>query len=141
MQVEKIDIAYGLTPVVQEASFEVNRGEVVSIVGANGAGKSTLLKAIAGALKPLRGTVRFDGQDITGLASPDVVRLGINYVPEARRLFAPLSVEENLEIGAYILGDDRARVRKNFDFVYNLFPRLEERRDQPAGTMSGDSAT
>ena len=134
--VEKVDVAYGAVPVVHEASFEVRSEEIVSIVGANGAGKSSLLKAIAGSLRPRRGSIRFQGKEITRLSSPDVLRLGISYVPENRRLFTPLTVEENLEIGAFILRDNE-RISRNMEFVFELFPRLHERRKQRSGTLSG----
>jgi branched-chain amino acid transport system ATP-binding protein len=136
LTVEKVDVAYGSVPVVHEASFEVRSKEIVAIVGANGAGKSSLLKAIAGSLQPRRGSIRFQGKDITRLTSPDVVRLGISYVPENRRLFTPLTVKENLEIGAFILRDER-RISENLRFVFELFPRLHERQRQRAGTLSG----
>ncbi len=134
--VEKVDVAYGKVPVVREASFVVHPKEIVSIVGANGAGKSSLLKAIAGSLPPRKGSIRFRGKDITRLSSPEVVRMGISYVPENRRLFGPLTVEENLEIGAYVLKDQES-ISKNLEFAFELFPRLRERRRQRAGTLSG----
>jgi branched-chain amino acid transport system ATP-binding protein len=134
--VEKLDVAYGSAPVIHEASFEVRSREIVAIVGANGAGKSSLLKAIAGSLQPRKGSIKFKGKDITHLTSPDVVRLGISFVPESRRLFTPLTVEENLELGAFILNDDE-KISKNLEFVFELFPRLHERREQLAGTLSG----
>ena len=134
--VEKLDVAYGSAPVIHEASFEVRSKEIVAIVGANGAGKSSILKAIAGSLQPRKGSIKFRGKDITHLTSPDVVRLGISFVPESRRLFTPLTVEENLELGAFILNDDK-KISKNLEFVFELFPRLHERRRQLAGTLSG----
>jgi branched-chain amino acid transport system ATP-binding protein len=136
LTVEKVDVAYGSVPVVHKASFEVRAKEIVAIVGANGAGKSSLLKAIAGSLQPRQGSIRFQGNDITHLRSPDVLRLGISYVPENRRLFTPLTVQENLEIGAFILRDEK-RISENMHFVFELFPRLRERRRQRAGTLSG----
>lgn len=136
LTVEKVDVAYGSVPVVHQASFEVREKEIVAIVGANGAGKSSLLKAIAGSLRPRQGSIRFRGKDITHLTSPDVVRLGISYVPESRRLFTPLTVQENLEIGAFILTDEK-RIAENMHFVFRLFPRLKERRKQRSGTLSG----
>jgi branched-chain amino acid transport system ATP-binding protein len=137
LRVEKVDVAYGAVPVVRQVSFRVNQGELVSIVGANGSGKSSILKCIAGSLRPRSGSISFKDQEITFLLSPEIVRLGISYVPESRRLFSPLTVEENLEIGAYILKDDKKRINENFEFVYRLFPRLHERRKQRAGTLSG----
>jgi branched-chain amino acid transport system ATP-binding protein len=136
LRVENVDLAYGALPVVHEVTFEVNKAEVVAIVGSNGAGKSTVLKAIAGSLHPKKGSIIFQEIDISFLMSPDIVRLGITYVPENRRLFTPLSVEENLEIGAYII-QDQNKIRQNLDLVFGLFPVLKERRRQRAGTLSG----
>jgi branched-chain amino acid transport system ATP-binding protein len=136
LRVDKIELAYGAVPVVRGVTFEVREGEVVAIVGANGAGKSTILKAVAGTLHPRKGAIRFQDADISSMSSPEIVRLGITYVPENRRLFTPLTVDENLEIGAYILRDED-RIKENLDFVFRLFPRLQERRRQRAGTLSG----
>jgi branched-chain amino acid transport system ATP-binding protein len=136
LKVTEIEVRYSGIPVIHNVSLEVNRGELVSVVGANGAGKSTLLKAIAGALHPSKGSIRFEDQEISHLSTADVVRRGITYVPEARLIFGPLTVRENLELGAYILEEDEA-VQKNLDDVYQLFPRLAERRLQLGGTLSG----
>ena len=136
LRVEDIELAYGAIPVVQGVSFEVREGEVVAIVGANGAGKSTILKAIAGSIHPRKGRISFEGKDISFLSSPEIVKAGITYVPENRRLFTPLTVEENLEIGAYTVRDPQ-QIQENLEFVYRLFPRLKERRRQRAGTLSG----
>ncbi len=136
LRVEDIELAYGAIPVVQGVSFEVREGEVVAIVGANGAGKSTILKAIAGSIHPRKGRISFDGKDISFLSSPEIVKAGITYVPENRRLFTPLTVEENLEIGAYTVRNPQ-QIQENLEFVYRLFPRLKERRRQRAGTLSG----
>ncbi len=136
LRVENIELAYGAIPVVQGVSFEVREGEVVAIVGANGAGKSTILKAIAGSIHPRKGRISFDGKDISFLSSPEIVKAGITYVPENRRLFTPLTVEENLEIGAYTVRNPQ-QIQENLEFVYRLFPRLKERRRQRAGTLSG----
>ena len=136
LKVSEIEVRYSGVPVIHNVSLEVNQGELVSVVGANGAGKSTLLKAIAGALHPSRGSIQFDHQEISRLSTADIVRKGITYVPEARLIFGPLTVEENLELGAYIL-DDAEEVKKNLEYVYRLFPRLAERRIQQGGTLSG----
>jgi len=136
LRVERVKLGYGKVPVVRDFSLEVKDSEVVAVVGANGAGKSTLLKAIAGRLHPMEGSIIFNGKDISRMQCADVVRLGITYVPENRRLFTPLSVEENLELGAYILNDPK-EVERNLNFVFDLFPRLYERRTQRAGTLSG----
>ena len=136
LKVSEIEVRYSGVPVIHNVSLEVNQGELVSVVGANGAGKSTLLKAIAGALHPSRGSIQFDHQEISRLSTADIVRKGITYVPEARLIFGPLTVEENLELGAYIL-DNAEEVKKNLEYVYRLFPRLAERRLQQGGTLSG----
>ncbi|MBP1733752.1 MAG: transporter related [Deltaproteobacteria bacterium] len=136
LKVTEIEVCYSGIPVIHNVSLEVKGGELVAVVGSNGAGKSTLLKTIAGALHPTKGSIEFDNTPINRLSTPDIVRLGITYIPEARLIFGPLTVEENLELGAYILKDDGA-VKKNLDFVYGLFPRLKERRLQLSGTLSG----
>ena len=136
LRVSEIQVRYSGVPVIHNVSLEVNKGELVSVVGSNGAGKSTLLKTIAGSLHPTKGSIRFENKEISPLSTPDIVKAGITYIPEARLIFGPLSVEENLEIGAYILDDD-AEMKKNLDYVYHLFPRLKERRNQLGGTLSG----
>src|SRR4030042_2259846 len=136
LKVSEIEVRYSGVPVIHNVALEINQGERVSVVGANGAGKSTLLKAIAGALHPSRGSILFENQEISRLSTADIVRNGITYVPEARLIFGPLTVHENLELGAYILNDDEA-VKKNLEYVYQLFPRLAERRLQQGGTLSG----
>jgi branched-chain amino acid transport system ATP-binding protein len=136
LKVTEIEVRYSGVPVIHNVSLEVNRGELVSVVGANGAGKSTLLKAIAGAVHPSRGSIQFEHQEISHLSTADIVRKGITYVPEARLIFGPLTVKENLELGAYILEEEQA-VQKNLEYVYQLFPRLAERRLQQGGTLSG----
>ncbi len=136
LKVSEIEVRYSGVPVIHNVSLEVNQGELVSVVGANGAGKSTLLKTIAGALHPSRGSIRFENQETSRLSIADIVRKGITYVPEARLIFGPLTVKENLELGAYIL-DDAEAVEKNLDYVFLLFPRLAVRRLQQGGTLSG----
>jgi branched-chain amino acid transport system ATP-binding protein len=136
LKVTEIEVRYSGIPVIHDVSIEVRRGELVSVVGSNGAGKSTLLKTICGALHPSKGSIHLEGEEIHRLSTPDIVKRGITYVPEARSIFGPLSVEENLELGAYIV-DDPAEKKKNLDFVYQLFPRLKERRLQAGGTLSG----
>ena len=136
LKVTEIEVRYSGVPVIHNVSLELNPGELVSVVGANGAGKSTLLKAIAGALHPSKGSIQFENQEISRLSIADIVRKGITYVPEARLIFGPLTVQENLELGAYILKDEGA-IKKNLQYVYQLFPRLAERRLQLGGTLSG----
>ena len=136
LKVSEIEVRYSGVPVIHNVSLEVHEGELVSVVGANGAGKSTLLKTIAGALHPSRGSVQFENQDISRLSTAGIVQRGITYVPEARLIFGPLTVQENLEMGAYILNDEE-EMKKNLEGVYHLFPRLAERRLQLGGTLSG----
>ena len=121
---------------LKKCHLEVNPGEIVTLIGANGAGKSTLLKTISGLLKPKKGSITFDGFSIAGKPTQYMVKRGISQVPEGRRVFATMSVEENLELGAYLRSDKRG-VKTDFEKVYELFPRLLERRKQAAGTLSG----
>ncbi|MCX5818006.1 MAG: ABC transporter ATP-binding protein [Proteobacteria bacterium] len=136
LRVTEIEVRYSGIPVVHNVSLHVKQGELVTVVGSNGAGKSTLLKTIAGALHPTKGSIQFEGKDIHKLSTPDIVKLGITYIPEARLIFGPLTVEENLELGAYIL-NNAEETKKNLEFIYSLFPRLKERRSQLSGTLSG----
>jgi branched-chain amino acid transport system ATP-binding protein len=127
---------YGKLDILHDVSLAVNVGEIVSIIGPNGAGKSTAFKTIVGFLRPRRGTVSFNGEDITGLRPDLVLRRGLAYVPQGRIVFPDMTVLENLEMGAYI-EHERARVAAALERVYALFPILHERRAQRAGTMSG----
>ncbi|MCX7965422.1 MAG: ABC transporter ATP-binding protein [Syntrophorhabdaceae bacterium] len=136
LKVNEIEVRLSGIPVIHNISLEVKKGELVTVVGSNGAGKSTLLKTIAGTLHPTKGTITFENREIHRLSTPDIVKLGITYIPEARLIFGPLTVEDNLELGAFIV-DDKNEVKKNLDFVYQLFPRLKERRTQISGTLSG----
>ena len=136
LAVREIDAAYGKVRIVNGVSLEVQPGEIVSIIGPNGAGKSTVLKAVMGILKPTRGRVVFDGEEITGLRTDLVVHRWIAYVPQGRIVFKAMSVVENLEMGAYTV-KDKAQVRRTMEQVFAIFPRLGERRNQKAGTMSG----
>ncbi len=136
LKVSEIEVRYSGVLVIHNVSLEVNQGELVSVVGANGAGKSTLLKTITGALHPAKGSIQLDNEEISQLSTADIVRRGITYIPEARLIFGPLTVEENLELGAYIL-NDAEEVKRNLEEVYHLFPRLAERRLQQGGTLSG----
>jgi branched-chain amino acid transport system ATP-binding protein len=136
LEIKNIKVRYSGLPVLQGVSLSVNSGETVCVVGANGAGKSTLLRAIMGTQRAFEGRILFSGKEIQRLRTEEIVRLGIVYVPEEKMLFRPLAVEENLMLGAYILSDPH-RIRENLDFVYTLFPRLKERRLQPASTLSG----
>lgn len=135
-----VKAGYGPVPVVHDVTLEVRAGEMVSLIGANGAGKSTILKAIMGTVDRLGGRIRFLDEDITACRTPDIVRRGIVYVPEGKLVFEPLTVEENLRLGAYLVTDP-AVIEKRLEQAYTLFPRLRERRHQKAGTMSGGERT
>lgn len=136
LKVEGINVYYGNIQALKGVSLEVNKGEIVTLIGANGAGKSTLLKTISGLLKPKQGEILFENQTIGGKAAQGIVKMGISQVPEGRRVFANMSVEENLELGAF-LRKDKAGIKEDFNKVFDLFPRLQERRKQHAGTLSG----
>ncbi len=136
LKVENIEVRYSGVPVIHDVSLEVNAGELISVVGANGSGKTTLLKTISGTLHPTKGSIQFENENIGRRSTVDIVRRGITYVPEERRIFGPLSVEENLRLGAYILSDNEA-IEKSIDYVYGLFPILKERGKQKGGTLSG----
>jgi len=136
LKVEKIEVRYSGVPVIHNVSFQVNEGELISIIGSNGSGKTTLLKTVAGTIHPTKGHIEFENKDISRSSTVDIVRKGITYVPEERRIFGPLSVEENLELGAYIL-NDKEETEKHLDYVYGLFPILKSRRKQLGETLSG----
>ncbi len=136
LQIENLDLYYGDAQALDRVSLEVGNGELVAIVGANGAGKSSLIRTIAGIERPRGGKIRFKGEDITGKPSYLVCNLGIGQVAEGRQIFPSLTVQENLEMGA-LLSRARAKMNAEIERVYALFPRLAERRNQLAGTMSG----
>jgi branched-chain amino acid transport system ATP-binding protein len=136
LKVENINVFYGNIQALKGVSLEVKEGEIVTLIGANGAGKSTLLKTISGLLKPKQGDILYEGQSIAGKAAQTIVKRGISHVPEGRRVFANMTVEENLELGAF-LRKDKHEIQQDFEKVYHLFPRLYERRKQLAGTLSG----
>lgn len=136
LKIEKIDVYYGAIHALKGISVEVQEGEIVTLIGANGAGKSTILRTISGLLRPKVGQVSFEGKNIAGIAAQDIVKLGISQVPEGRRVFANMSVLENLELGAYIRNDKKG-IQEDMEKVFVRFPRLSERRSQLAGTLSG----
>jgi len=136
LKVNKIKVHYGGIPALHEVTFGVGKGELVAIVGSNGAGKSTTLKAVVGALCPVSGNIEFNGMDITGKNSAEIVRFGITYVPEGRHIFGPLTVEENLLLGAFTTDSEEA-LQKGLEYVYELFPILKERHHQKGQTLSG----
>ncbi len=135
LQVDNIHVYYGSIHAVKGVSFEVNEGEIVTLIGANGAGKSTVLNTISGLLHPRTGTVTFDGKDLRGVAPHKIVEHGLAQCPEGRRIFLQMTVEENLEMGAFT--QPNSTVAPGIADVYQRFPRLAERRKQVAGTLSG----
>lgn len=136
LEVKDIVVYYGVIQAIKGISFEVNEGEVIALIGANGAGKTTTLHTITGLLSPKKGSVLFEGQDITKVPAHKIVSLGMAHVPEGRRVFAELSVYENLKMGAYTR-KDKTEIEESLQMVYKRFPRLEERKNQLAGTLSG----
>jgi branched-chain amino acid transport system ATP-binding protein len=137
LRLDNVSAAYGRAPVVQSVSLHAERGETVALLGPNGAGKSTLLAAITGTIARRQGGIFLDGHNVIGEPSHRIVERGVALVPEGRLVFAPFSVEENLRLGAVRLAGGRAALRERYDYVYKLFPRLAERRNQAAGTLSG----
>jgi branched-chain amino acid transport system ATP-binding protein len=135
LEIENLHVYYDAIHAVKGVSLSVEAGEVATLIGANGAGKSTTLRTVSGLLRPRQGSIRFEGKDITRLRPDQIVRLGLCQVPEGRRVFANLSVRENLEMGAYTRRDPE--VKKDLDAVLTTFPRLKERFAQSAGTLSG----
>ena len=134
LKVEDLQVYYGAIHAIKGVSFEVNEGEIVALIGANGAGKSTILKTVSGLMHPRSGKVTFMDEDITHTDAYKLVRHGLAHVPEGRRIFLQMSVQDNLEMGAYI---HKELNKDDLDMVYDLFPRLKERRKQVAGTLSG----
>mgnify|MGYP002576238851 CR=1 FL=1 len=135
LKVDNINVYYGNIHAVKDVSFEVNEGEIVTLIGANGAGKSTTLKTISGLLKPRTGDVLYKGKSIKGVRAHKIVEAGLAQVPEGRHVFLHMTVEENLDMGAYT--QPASTIAANKEKVFTLFPRLKERRKQLAGTMSG----
>jgi branched-chain amino acid transport system ATP-binding protein len=136
LKLENLEVAYGNIKAIKGISLEVNQGEIVTLIGSNGAGKSTTLRAISGILKPKSGSITFNGERIDGVEGHDIVAKGICQSPEGRRIFPKMSVDENLDLGAF-LRNDKEGIAADRDRVLELFPRLRERIDQKAGTMSG----
>ena len=134
LEIRDLVVSYGGIEAVKGISLEVPAGQIVTLIGANGAGKSTTLKAITGLVKPKNASIQFEGQELAGKSTDEIVSLGITLVPEGRRVFANLTVLENLKIGAYLRKDS---LTEDIEYVYQLFPRLKERAWQLAGTLSG----
>jgi branched-chain amino acid transport system ATP-binding protein len=136
LEVRDLRVHYGAVEAVKGVSFQINAGEIISLIGANGAGKSTILRALTGLVRPSSGTIEFHGQSLVGLAPHQIIRLGIGHVPEGRRLFPKMSVMENLKMGAY-LRQNRAEIENTLEMIYEHFPILKERTKQRAGSLSG----
>lgn len=136
LEVDGIDVYYGRVQALRKESLQVDHGEVVALIGSNGAGKTTTLRTISGLHHPARGTIKFNGKDITHSEPQDIVNLGIGQSPEGRRLFTRMSVLDNLRLGAYTRSN-QAEIKQDMDRVFDLFPRLKERLHQIAGTLSG----
>lgn len=136
LEVKDLHVYYGVIQALKGVSFEVNQGEVIALIGANGAGKTTTLHTLTGLIPAKQGSIIFEGKDITKVPAHKIVQMGIAHVPEGRRVFADLSVYENLIMGAYTR-KDKAEIAQSLSEVYRRFPRLEERKNQRAGTLSG----
>ncbi len=136
LEVKDLEVYYGMIQAIKGISFEVNQGEVIALIGANGAGKTTTLQTITGMIPSKKGSITFNGVDITKVPGHKIVPMGMAHVPEGRRVFAQLSVLDNLKLGAYTRGDQK-EIQESLQMVYRHFPRLEERKNQMAGTLSG----
>ena len=136
LEVKDLQVSYGMIQAIKGISFEVNQGEVIALIGANGAGKTTILHTVTGLLAPKAGSIMFEGQDVTKVPAHKIVSMGMAHVPEGRRVFAQLSVYDNLKMGAYTR-TDKNEIEESLEMVYKRFPRLEERKNQMAGTLSG----
>ena len=137
LSVYNINVWYGAIHAIKDISFNVNEGEIVTLIGANGAGKTTTMHAISGLLKLQSGEIDYCGQTISKMEAHKIIRLGLAQVPEGRRVFSGLTVQQNLQMGAYTRRDGKEAIQNDFDMVFDLLPRLKERRNQPAGTLSG----
>ena len=137
LSVKNINVYYGSIHAIKDVSFHVNEGEIVTLIGANGAGKTTTMHAISGLLKLQSGEIDYCGQTISKMEAHKISRLGLAQVPEGRRVFSGLTVQQNLQMGAYTRRDGKEAIQNDFDMVFDLLPRLKERRNQPAGTLSG----
>ena len=136
LEVKDLAVYYGMIHAIKGVSFEVNKGEIIALIGANGAGKTTILHTITGLLSPKRGSIKFEGKELTKIPAHKIVSLGMAHVPEGRRVFAELSVYQNLKLGAYTRSDKK-EIEETMETVYQRFPRLRERKNQMAGTLSG----
>jgi branched-chain amino acid transport system ATP-binding protein len=137
LKIQDLQVSYGAIRALKGISFEVKQGEIVTLIGANGAGKSTTLRTISGLIRPTSGSIIFYNQDLTAISADNIVKAGVAHVPEGRRIFANLTVMENLELATWLRRKEKEPVARDLDRVFTLFPRLEERRKQRAGTLSG----
>lgn len=137
LSVKGINVFYGSIHAIKDVTFHVNEGEIVTLIGANGAGKTTTMHAISGLMRPCTGEIDFMGQPIHTMEAHKIIRLGLAQVPEGRRVFSQLTVQENLEMGAYIRKDGKEAIARDYEMVFERLPRLKERRRQQAGTLSG----
>lgn len=137
LQIKNIDTYYDGVQALSDVTFEVGKDEIISIIGANGAGKTTLMKSVMGLVHPKKGNIYFRGKEITHMKTSDIVRQGIVYIPEGRKVFPRLSVRDNLEMGAYSKKYTAAELNKKLEEIYEIFPRLGERKKQKAGSLSG----
>lgn len=136
LEVKNVEVFYGVINAIKGVSFEVNKGEIIALIGSNGAGKTTILHTITGLISPKSGSIIFEGCELTKTPAHKIVGMGMAHVPEGRRVFQELTVFENLQLGAYTLKDKKV-IENNLKYVYEHFPRLEERKNQLAGTLSG----
>ncbi len=136
LKVDNIEVYYGMINALKGVSFEVNKGEIVALIGANGAGKTTILHTVSGLLKAKTGTIIYNDKDITKIPAHKIVSMGMAHVPEGRRIFSQLSVIDNIKLGAFTR-NDKEEIEQTLKYVYERFPRLEERKNQIAGTLSG----
>ncbi len=137
LEVQNIETYYGRAQALKGVSLRVKKGELISILGANGAGKTTLLRTISGLIEPKRGTIEFEGKRIDRQGAENIVRLGISHCPEGRKLFPQMTVYKNLLLGAYVRKTDQGGIRETLEEIFTLFPLLQDRREQLAGTLSG----
>ncbi len=136
LEVKDLEVNYGAIKALKKISFDVEQGEIISLIGSNGAGKTTTLHSISNLIKKAGGSIKFNGTDITNLSADKIVKMGLIQVPEGRRVFANMSVKENLEMGAF-LRKDKGQIKTDLEWCYELFPRLKERLNQLSGTLSG----
>lgn len=136
LEVRNLEVYYGVIQALKGISFDVNKGEIVTLIGANGAGKTTTMQAIMGLIPAKAGTIVYDGKELTKLPGHKIVEMGLSQVPEGRRIFQELTVQENLQLGAY-LRKDKKEIQQDMEMIFDRFPRLKERRSQVSGTLSG----